>query len=389
MPQNYLFYIEANFICLFIIGIMLIHDYLNKSRQEKQIKFDHSLIAFMLYCVSDALWAMVVDNIIPQNDFTIALTNYLNFTILIAITYTWLNYVMAVEQVSYRKNLKIRLFILSPFVISVIVLISLYFINKSILIDNNNEPTLVYHMLMNFVTYIYITVVLVHTLRRAIKEKNRMEKRRQIELGFLPLAVVASGILQMLVAPNNPIFCFCCLAILLVYYIETMEDQISLDPLTKLNNRGQLLNYVSSENGGYKEGKRNYVIMMDINYFKEINDNYGHSEGDNALVLVANSIKTVLARNAAQSFLARYGGDEFIVIIHLEFEAEILFLIEGIRVEIDEEVRNANLPYEISIGIGYDEIIDKNDNFQLCLIRADKKLYENKKNMKENNNSNS
>jgi len=384
MPKNYSFYIEGNIICVFIISIMLIHDYLNKSRQEKQIKFDYSLIAFMLYCISDAIWAMVIDKIIPQNDFSLAITNLSNFVILIAITYTWLNYVMAIEQIPYRNNKKARIIILSPFLISTTILIILFFINKSILLNENNDPTFVYHILMNVVTYIYIFTVLFYTIRKSIKEKNGIERRRQLEVGFLPFAVLLAGLLQMVVAPKNPIFCFCCTVVLLIYYIRTMEDQISLDPLTKLNNRGQLLKYVASLNGAYKENKKNYVIMMDINYFKQINDTYGHAEGDKALIIVANALKDVLKKIAAPSFLARYGGDEFIIIVHFDKSNEIESLIDNIRIGIDFEVEKSNVQYNISIGIGFEEIIDKNDNFQLCLIRADKKLYENKKMMKEN-----
>ena len=234
---------------------------------------------------------------------------------------------------------------------------------------------------MNVVTYIYIATVLVYTIRQAIKEKNKRERRIQLEVGFLPLAVVGAGLLQMLVAPNNPIFCFCCSATFLIYYIRSMEDQISLDALTKLNNRGQLLNYISSENGGYKEGKRNYVIMLDINDFKEINDTYGHAEGDNALVLVANALKTALAKQSIQSFLARYGGDEFIIIANLDNETELDNLINNIRLEINNACINNS--YSISIGIGYEEIKNKSDDFQQCLIKADEMLYKDKKEMKK------
>ena len=57
-------------------------------------------------------------------------------------------------------------------------------------------------------------------------------------------------------------------------------DQVSTDPLTKLNNRGQLVRYVSQESNLRIEGRQTYIIMMDINYFKKINDTYGHAEGD-------------------------------------------------------------------------------------------------------------
>ncbi len=55
-----------------------------------------------------------------------------------------------------------------------------------------------------------------------------------------------------------------------------------------------------------------YLLMMDADGFKQINDRYGHVEGDHALQVVATALKDVCS--ASGGFIARYGGDEFVVL---------------------------------------------------------------------------
>ncbi len=73
------------------------------------------------------------------------------------------------------------------------------------------------------------------------------------------------------------------------------------------------------------------LFQMDINHFKDINDHYGHVEGDKMIIHVADSIKAVLDMIPRKAFLARYGGDEFILIINMDSEGDIKNLIKGIK----------------------------------------------------------
>ncbi len=126
------------------------------------------------------------------------------------------------------------------------------------------------------------------------------------------------------------------------------------------------------------------VIMMDIDDFKTINDTYGHAEGDKALIIVSDSIKKAINSHNMPSFIGRYGGDEFILIIHPVTLDEIEQLISEIRSEIESRTRE--LPYPLAISVGYDEMRNKQDTFQNSILRADTKLYQDKKYRKNNQN---
>ena len=186
---------------------------------------------------------------------------------------------------------------------------------------------------------------------------------------------MVGGLLQMW-QPYIPIYCFGCLILMLLFYIQSIEQRISVDPLTNLNNRGQLMRYVSQPNNLRMEGRLTCVIMMDIDSFKTINDTYGHAEGDAALVMVANALKRAVGRFGMPTFLGRYGGDEFVLIIHPTEMGEADRLIREIRNEVKRQ--SDQLDYPLTVSIGCDDLGDVDDNIQSCIRRADKKLYQEK-----------
>ena len=387
MFEYFIYYSTSNIVSCIIFGIMLAHDRLSIDKQEKQLKYDHALIAFMLYFISDAIWSGVDSGIFPINKFTVLITNFMNFIIMTAITSTWLRYAMAVLQVPIRNKRSTKVIILIPFLVSVIGVSITYAYAPHILMDENLKNTNLYDVYLVGIPYIYIIAVIIYAMKKAICEKDPIEKKNHLYIGFFPIMVLVGGLMQMILMPQLPVFCFSCTILMLIYYIQSMDAQISIDPLTKLNNRGQLIRYVSQGANIKIDGRKTFVIMIDINDFKLINDTYGHAEGDNALIIVAKSLTLTLHNHNFPMFLGRYGGDEFVLVVHLVDEVEIKELMNEIRECIRKKCINENRPYILSIGIGYDEFLVEKDSFSKCMQRADKKLYLDKEYCKMNGKS--
>ena len=385
MVSYFIYYTEASIVCVAIFGIMLIRDLCSVDKQEKQIKYDHALIAFMLYFVSDALWAAIIAGMLPRTRFTVISTNFVNCVLMAAITYTWLRYVMAVEQIPKRDTPRFKAAVLTPFVLSVAALAFTYLFAPDLLISSDLEQQPLYNVFHITVPIIYIVAVVVYSVKRAISEENPLEKKKHLFVGFFPLMVILGGLLQVLVLPKTPIFCFSSALLMIIFYIHSMEAKISTDPLTLLNNRNQLHHYTAQKSSFIHEGRLTIVAMFDINDFKLINDTYGHAEGDRALILVADSFREVLRNHSMPMFLARYGGDEFILIVHPLSESEVEALICELRERIAARCRRVGTPYTISIGAGFDTFSGKGDTFQKCMQRADEKLYEDKARQKKRN----
>lgn len=149
--------------------------------------------------------------------------------------------------------------------------------------------------------------------------------------------------------------------------------EISLrDPMTNLYNHRQIELTLSELSEIHKEDNTPYsVLMLDIDFFKKINDTHGHKVGDEILIGLSDMLKDMID---GRGIIGRYGGEEFIVILPGAVEAEAFFLSEKIRRSIEAKVFCDNIQVTVSIGIAEAGQAD-----QSIVERADKMLYQAKK----------
>ncbi|NOY70686.1 MAG: diguanylate cyclase [Deltaproteobacteria bacterium] len=148
------------------------------------------------------------------------------------------------------------------------------------------------------------------------------------------------------------------------------------DELTGLNNRRFLLNYLKTGVNWENTDKTPFsIVMMDIDYFKRINDLYGHDIGDQALVHVAEILKKISAGNGIP---IRFAGDEFLILLPGKNKAEALSI--GARlVQIVQE--NPFSPgagttaIEITVSVGVATAPDDAVNGKILITQADTAMY--------------
>jgi len=113
---------------------------------------------------------------------------------------------------------------------------------------------------------------------------------------------------------------------------------------------------------------------MDLDYFKTINDSYGHLEGDDALIRASKALKLACGDNfRRRPYIARYGGDEFIVVIE-STKQEADRLLENIHRNLKELNDEAHKPYTLAFSIGVAEYHPGMDANAL-IEAADSELY--------------
>lgn len=378
MTQYFIYYAESSIICLIIFSIILIHDLSRIDRQEKQIRFDYALVSFMLYFLSDTFWAAVISGFLPRTMAAAIAANFFNCFFMALITYNWFMYALAVEKVGKSFTPLQRISLAFPLLLSAVVALLLYILKPELLINEDLNTTALSTVMLIAVPIIYIVAILIYTLRTAIRTDDREERRFHIRLGALPLGIVFGGLLQVVLLEAVPIFCYCCTIVMIIFYIQSIENQISIDPLTGLNNRGQMQRYASQESNLIREGLRTFVSMIDVNDFKHINDAYGHAEGDHALVIIADSLRQAAGAAGFPVFISRYGGDEFVIIMHCREADAPERLRDMIRAKIQENSEAAGIPYTISVAFGHEELVPDGDSFAECLKRADERSYEDK-----------
>lgn len=163
---------------------------------------------------------------------------------------------------------------------------------------------------------------------------------------------------------------------------EELEDMSHRDPLTHLYNRRY---FTEQSNKIQSFSKRNNhplsVITLDIDKFKNINDTYGHLTGDEVIIQVARTLESIV-RNS--DIIARFGGEEFVILVQNSDLDKTLCIAEKIRKEIEiceiNTQENESIKFTASFGVAqFDEELD-NDNIERTLNRADNALYVAKKN---------
>jgi len=158
-------------------------------------------------------------------------------------------------------------------------------------------------------------------------------------------------------------------------YAMTLENKIKnesrIDQLTQISNRHDLFNYLESI-----KDKENYgLAIFDIDNFKKVNDTYGHVCGDYVLKEIANIAKN----NSDGSFVSRYGGEEFIIIIRTEGYDNVAFdHVEKVRklIENNDFVFDGK-KFKITISGGIEQYHDDISN-EKWIDLADAKLYTSK-----------
>ena len=378
----FLFYAEANIVCILIFGILLMNDHLSINKQEKQIVFDRALVAHILYFITDIFWAGVIAGALPRTRFSVAILNFGNYFLLSAIAFEWAFFAGVSERMPFLGTRQGRLRFRLPYMVMTAFIVVAYAISPRFWVNDNAELNVLYYPLMLVAPLIYVVGSCVYSLKKARKTEDPVERKLFRTIGLYPLSVVAFGILQLAFI-TAPLFCFGCTTMMLFFYIRSMNDMISLDPLTKINNRGQLLRYAAQENARHRDNMKTYVVMVDADNFKSINDNYGHAEGDRALILIADTLKVCTKAMGNSYCLSRFGGDEFAIIVHAERADEVEEgLLRNVRKHLEEICASEQVPYSLTVSAGYDEWDFGVETFHDSLKRADEKLYEGKRNRK-------
>jgi diguanylate cyclase (GGDEF)-like protein len=150
--------------------------------------------------------------------------------------------------------------------------------------------------------------------------------------------------------------------------IESMTD-----PLTGLLNRRYFTTLSQREVArSLRHGLRFSVLMLDIDHFKRINDNFGHPVGDLAIKALAEICNQALRPH---DILARYGGEEFVLTLPHTDEAGARVVAERIRKAVEQlELASASGPVRFTVSIGL-SIYKKDLSLEHILERADQALY--------------
>lgn len=372
----YVFYAEVNVACVCILMLLLFSIKSLPTPQLKDNLFHKLVLWHIIYFMSDSIWALVYDGVFVKNTFSVLAVNYLNAIIAAVLFYSCFIY----AEMSSRPDMtrpqirKLQAILRIPVVVEAVLLLVQFILFPNFWLNENLEPCDLYYFILAFIPFVYMMTVTIRGLIRGFALHNRQKlKIYLIVASYTPGAILAAGT-QIFFSMTTPIFCFWCTFIILFVYLYSQNQLISTDPLTTLNNRNCLLRYLHQQ----RESKFSYVIMIDIDHFKQINDTYGHLEGDHALVTVSQALKRSCERLKIPMFLCRYGGDEFMMIAQTFTPEDVVLVVQQC---LQEEIRKrgGSCPYSIEASVGYASWDGHAESFRKSVMTADQKMYEKKR----------
>jgi diguanylate cyclase (GGDEF)-like protein len=365
-------YLELN--CFALAILLLI--YLNIRHYINKYLLDQKIFLVLIYLNA---FILIVDAIMWLFDgrsggafthgFYVATTvGYYTFNPLICLMW----YLYADFSI-YRKAERLRKRLVPMLIpILAIFILALVSVQNGMLFSINADNVYrrgPYFLIMAGVCFGY----LLYTTLITVFNHKKMRSMDFRTLLFFPIPPIVGGVVQTLFYGVSLIW-VCTTLSLLIIFIKYQNSQLNTDHLTGLFNRRQLDNFLHAKDQA-AGGKVVAGLMIDLNYFKAINDTYGHSEGDRALTQVAGILKRTFRES---DFVARYGGDEFVVIMEVNGQTDLEKAIERLHANVAQFNAKKIMPFEISLSIGSGTYEPNGKNTSEFMNRIDRLMYEEK-----------
>ncbi len=290
------------------------------------------------------------------------------------ICMVWFFYADYLIYRSENRLKKLLIPMLIPTCVNLVLsVVSIFYNDMMFHVDENNSyqrGSLYFLMAGIAFFYLIYTEILITVKHKKIQKQD-----------FIPILVFAvppfiGGVIQTFFYGFSLIWPCVTISILIIF-INIQSDQLHKDYLTGLFNRRQLDNYLQMKKQSVETGLL-AGIMIDLNAFKMINDVYGHSVGDEALQYTADILKKTFRKN---DFIARYGGDEFVVLGEIEQKEDLLHAIDRLKENVAQFNEQKIAPYTISFSIGYDCFAGKSGTGIAAFLKhLDDLMYRDKQN---------
>ncbi len=379
--MDYVFYyVEAYAASSFLLAIILFKIHRDINKQLSQVYLGNLVFILILYFLAEIFWAVVDGGVIASTKSLLYLSNIFTYVLLSIASYLWFLLSEAIQNDKLDYNDPTKLIMSIPVWVSAILCVTAFRTGLVYYVDeNNNLVGGKLYVLLIIVPFGYMIAASVKAFKRAFSRDKYAERNIYLMIGFFPIAPIVLGALQA-VYWRIPFLCYGAVAAVFYIYTSILDNLISLDPLTQINNRNQMYKYLANKMRNPDPGLSLFLLIIDADKFKSINDNYGHVEGDKALVNIAGAIKNACQGPRSRFFVSRYGGDEFVVVAEMAYRAEATWLAEQIKTNVRRVSSEKNLQYPISVSVGiaqYD--YDQPISLQAFIARADSDLYKQKK----------
>ena len=354
---------------LFVVLLFLRHA---TNREHRFDKLDLLYLLFLVTIALDCIWR-VIDGVPAYRSGHVVLE--VVYLCTMAFTgYVWFLYTLDLFPTQSLKIKKYRFALGIPVLFSIVLIVGS--LNNGLVFQVDEQGTYIrgsLSMVPVVINYVYMLLGSYVALKCRKHALLEVERRWLTAAAFFPVPVLLFSGVQMLLPPGLPSMQAGVLVGFLLVYGMSRNAMISQDFLTDLPNRFTFEQDLQERIHKFRKSgqRRLYLIEGDLNKFKQINDTYGHPEGDKVLKQTAWVLSEVFTPYGIAVF--RTGGDEFMMIAETETELNFDSLQDTLNESLATiEVRGRNT---ISMCLGVEEY-DGEAGLRTFVERVDKKLYE-------------
>ncbi|MEN6351395.1 MAG: diguanylate cyclase [Syntrophomonas sp.] len=287
------------------------------------------------------------------------------------LTYYWYIFINKLVVSNEARLKKQKVILLIPVVTSILLTLLSPIYHFVFYIDGSN----IYHRgQLYLVDAVIIYFYIFGGFLLIIKNRGRVIKQEFAPLFIFSLLPIVGGLVQTLF--YGPLLIWSCTAFsFVIVYIFLQQRMIQLDALTGVWSRGSFDYYISQRLLHKNEDKLGF-IYFDIDGLKNINDTYGHVEGDYA---IKTSIAIVKRAIRKKDIVVRMGGDEFVIIMDCEVNKDLEKTIERIKAAFWQYNNDSEKCYKLECSFGADIFNSDFSSIEQFLRHIDNLMYENKK----------
>jgi len=299
--------------------------------------------------------------------------NFVLFVLAPVLPSLWLLYVYYYISPDGKVTRFIKLSVITVNVLTIILVIGSQFNGWLYSIDAMNlynrgplyviAPILTFYLLLTSTAYVLLF-------------KNKIQHTHFIPFLVFPVAPFVGTLMQTFIygypfALMGLIFS----VLMIAFFAQSIETNV--DYLSGVYNRKRLEGYLHKKIANSSRTNTFSAIMADVNGLKAINDTYGHTVGDEALVTISSLLRSILRSN---DFVARYGGDEFCIILDTSNEETLVRVVNKIKRQLAAYNEMSLKPYKLGLSMGY-AVYDPDSgmNEREFYNTIDTQMYEDKK----------
>ena len=368
-------YLEINLVAVLLVGFIRFKT-LGIYRMVSQRNFSLAIDAQIVFFLSDTAAVLISCGMLPLGGAALLAAKSLYFFSTALMCFFWFIYFEHLQGSAFVGNRRTVLLCSCLVWAMGLLLVVNCFTGILFRLEDGVYRRGPLFAVQYLLSYVYVFAACGHALVGLFRKKHLAQRRLLLWLALFPIAPAGAGILQF-IYPQLPVACVALAFATLMLYQNWLDDMISVDPLTRLNNRKQLAHQYEQLTR-HEDAVPLYLLLIDANKFKSINDTYGHLQGDAALERIAEALRLACRELRRRYNIARYGGDEFVILVQAEQAQEIRALRGRIDAHLARLNAAAHAPYDLTVSVGTARA-ERGKALKTLIAEADRAMYAEKK----------